>query len=150
MKDISSFGISILNGILMGIIFDLYRALRYFSKPKKVLMFIEDLVFWIIIIITLFMLLVKTTDGILRGFFFVGSFCGLMLYMILLSKFLFSIFISIFKLILELISEIIKLLVHPFFKGFSVFKKTLYKNISIMKVLFKEMIRYRKIISRKK
>jgi len=150
MGDIASFGASILIGLFIGVLFDLYRTFRYFSKPKKILSYIEDLLFWIIIVLIFFMLLVKTTNGILRGFIFIGCFCGGMLYMLLLSKFLLSMFIMIFKLILEGISEIIKILVHPFFNIIALSKKQAHKIFSVPKVFFKEIGRYRKIISKKK
>jgi len=150
MEDIASFGVSILMGLFIGVLFDLYRTFRYFSKPKKILSYIEDLLFWIIIVLIFFMLLVKTTNGILRGFIFIGFFCGGMLYMLLLSKFLLSVFIMIFKLILEAISEIIKIIVYPFSKSIALSKKHVHKVFSIPKVFFREMGRYRKIISKKK
>jgi len=95
-------------------------------------------------------LLVKTTDGILRGFVFLGCFSGGLIYMLLLSKYFLAIFILIFKLIFGLISEIIRILIHPFVKITSFTKKRVDKIILIPKVFFKEMSRYRKIISRKK
>lgn len=150
MEDIGSFGISILMGVLIGVLFDLYRTLRFFSKPKKILSYIEDLLFWVIIVLIFFMLLVKTTNGILRGFIFIGFFCGGMLYMLVLSKFLLSVFIMIFKLILEAISEIIKIILNPFSKLIALSKKHIHKVYSLPKVFFKEMGRYRKIISKKK
>lgn len=150
MGDLISFGMSILVGFLIGILFDLYRSFRYFSKPKKALSHIEDLFFWVIIILVFFMLLVETTDGTLRGFVFIGCFCGSVLYLLLLSKFFLNIFIIIFKLILEVFSEIIRLMSYPFKGIFNNSKKRISKIILIPKIFFKEMGRYSKIISKKK
>lgn len=38
---------SILAGILTGLLFDIYRIIRGFENPNKVLTFIEDILFWI-------------------------------------------------------------------------------------------------------
>jgi len=150
LAEILSFGSSIIIGVCIGILFDLYRSFRYSSKPKRILSYIEDLIFWIIVVIIFFMLLVKTTDGILRGFVFIGCFSGGLLYMLLLSKYFLSVFILIFKLIFGIISEIIRILIYPFLRITSFTKKRVDKIILIPKVFFKEMSRYRKIISRKK
>lgn len=150
MADLISFGISIVSGLFIGIIFDVYRGFRYFSKPKKVLSIIEDFLFWVLIGMLFFLLLVQTTDGVLRGFVFIGSFSGGLFYMLLISKYIYPIIILIYKLILDMISEIIKLLTYPFRKISSFSKKRLNKIVLVPKILFKEMGRYRNIISKKK
>ena len=150
MGDLISFGISILSGLLIGIIFDVYRGFRYYSNPKKVLSTIEDFLFWVLIGILFFLLLVQITDGVLRGFVFIGAFSGGLVYMLIISKFIYPIIILIYKLILEMISEIIRLLTYPFRKISSFSKKRLKKVVLVPKILFKEMGRYKKIISKKK
>src|SRR5690554_5686190 len=123
MGDLIAFGVSILSGFFIGVLFDLYRTFRYFSKPKGILSYIEDFLFWIIIGILFFFLLVSTTDGMLRGFIFIGSFCGGMIYLLVLSKRFFPIFIFIFELILEVISEIIKVIKMPFVNSLKMVKR---------------------------
>jgi spore cortex biosynthesis protein YabQ len=150
MSDLITFGVSILSGILIGILFDLYRAFRYFSKPKGILSYIEDFLFWIIVGVLFFLLLVSTTDGVLRGFVFIGSFSGGLLYLLTLSSRILSLFISIFKLILNAINEIIKLIKMPFVNSMKMVKKPVKKFIVMLKLYFKEIARYSKIISKKK
>ena len=139
MGDLITFGISISSGIFMGAVFDFYRTVRRFSKPKGILSYLEDLIFWIIIGVIFFGLLVNTTDGILRGFVFIGVFFGFLLYMALLSNHILPLFISIFKLILDAFNEIMKIIKKPF-----------GKIILLLKVYFKDMTRYSKMIFKKK
>ena len=150
MRDFLSFGASIASGFFIGVLFDLYRAFRFVSKPKKIISYIEDLLFWIIVVVIFFVLLVKTTDGILRGFIFIGFFCGGALYILLLSKHLLSIFIKIYELIIELFSEIIKVIFYTFRKIFIVSKSKIRKILLLPKIFLKEVGRYRKIIAKKK
>lgn len=150
MRDFISFCYAILIGLIIGLVYDLYRAFRYFSKPKRILSHIEDLLFWIIVGFTFFLVLVKLTDGVIRGFIFIGFFSGGIIYFLLLSKYMFSLIINTFKLILEMISEIIKIITCPFRKVFKFSKGKVRKFILIPRELIKEMGRYRKIISRKK
>lgn len=110
------FAYSIVAGLLAGIIYDGIRAFRYTKKPGKKLKYIEDLLFWFIITILFFIFSVRISDGILRGFLYIGFFAGGSLYFLLGSKYLFPIFHRIFQLIIYLINEIIKILKTPFVK----------------------------------
>lgn len=139
IRDLVIFGLSIFCGLFMGIIFDLYRAIRRIFKPKVLLSYLEDLIFWIIIGGIFFALLINTTDGILRGFVFIGVFVGVLLYMILLSNYILPLFILIFKLILNVFNEIIKVIKKPF-----------AKILLLIRVYFKEMTKYSKMIFKKK
>jgi len=140
--DLMNFRTALIIGILMGVLFDIFRALRWNSKPKRTLTYLEDLLFWIIIAIMYFMLLVKTTDGVLRGFVFIGSFIGSTLYYLILSKYFLPILIKTFKLIFEMISEIIKIIGYPF--------KRIKKGIKRIKIYFKGILKYFKITFKKK
>lgn len=148
MGDFISFGTSILIGAFIGVLFDLYRTFRYFTKPSKLMSYIEDLLFWIIIVIIFFIMLVKTTDGVLRGFIFIGSFGGVGLYLLTLSRIFLLFFIFIFKLIIEVISEIMKLIFYPFRK--TITKIKIHKLLQVSNIFLKEMGRYSKIIRKKK
>lgn len=148
MEDLISFGITILIGGLMGTLFDLYRAFRRVTKPKKILSFIEDLLFWIIIIGIFFGLLVATTDGIPRGYVYLGCLLGLGFYMLLLSKLFLPFFIFIFKLIIGAINEIIKLIIYPIHQIIK--KNRINKLVKIPRFICKEMGRYIKMVSKKK
>lgn len=139
MWDLTSFIISVFSGFFMGIIFDFYRTIRRISKSKGMLSNVGDLIFWIIAGVLFFFLLVNTTGGVLRGFVFIGALCGIAIYMYLFSKRILSLFSSLFQLILELFSEIIGIIEKPF-----------VKIRSLIKAYFKEMIRYSKMIFKKK
>ena len=75
------FLLSISYGLIIGLIYDFYRTFRYYSKPKKLVSFIEDLIFWLVITFVFFMFLVKRTDGIIRGFIVVGFVIGYVFYL---------------------------------------------------------------------
>lgn len=150
MADFISFGYAIVSGLMGGIIYDFYRVLRHYSKPKKILSYVEDLLFWIILGFVFFIVIVKLTGGILRGYVFIGVLLGGLIYFFLLSKYIYYIIIHIFKLILGLFSEIIKVISYPFRKVYSFSRTKIKRLILLPKIVFKDMDRYRKIISRKK
>lgn len=55
------FFIFILNGIIIGLLFDFFRILRKTIKTKDIITYLEDFIFWILtgtIILYLFLLLI--------------------------------------------------------------------------------------------
>lgn len=141
---------SINTGLIAGMIYDVYRVFRYYSKPKKILSFIEDLIFWLLISIVFFFTLIKTTEGVIRGFLFFGFLLGLGIYFKLISKYIFIIIKSIIRLILDLINEILKIITFPYKKLKNFTKKRVSKVVLLLKQWFSDMKKYFKIIIKKK
>lgn len=144
---------SIYAGLLIGLVYDLYRSMRYFFKPKKIIAGIEDLVFWLALAIAFFYIMNKSNWAELRGYIFFGTFIGAIIYLKILSKLLYPFMIKVFRAIIlgvKWITKMIKLplikmkkIVRPRIKGINRIKR-------IPKEAFKEIRRYRKIISQKK
>lgn len=144
------FLLAIMYGGIIGLIYDLYKAIRYYTKPKKILSFIGDLIFWLIVTYMFFIFLFKYTDGIIRGFVVVGFLIGVYVYFKSISKYVFPILIKIFKLILRLIHEIIGIILYPF-KKMNMFIKRRFRKVDfLIKGTFKDMKRYIKLIAKKK
>ena len=101
-------------GIVMGFIYDLYRIFRYYSRPKKVKTFIEDLIFWIILSIIVISVLAHINWGELRGFIFLGFILGAILYNRLLSKVIIKFISRVVSFFIEKISYIFKFIITPF------------------------------------
>ncbi len=141
---------SINTGLIAGMIYDVYRVFRYYSKPKKILSFIEDLIFWLLISIVFFFTLIKTTEGVIRGFLFFGFLLGLAIYFKLISKYIFIIIKGIIRLILDLINEILKVITFPYKKLKNFTKKRVSKVVLLLKQWFSDMKKYFKIIIKKK
>lgn len=144
---------SVYAGLVSGIIFDLYRVIRYFFKPKKVVTIIEDLLFWIGIGLIFFYILNKSNWGQLRGYVFIGFFLGGLIYLNILSKVLLPIFLKIFKKLGIAIRGIVHVVKFPFVKIKRVLSPSMAKMRKIKRIskeTVKEIVRLRKIISQKK
>lgn len=144
------FLIAINYGLIFGGIYDFYRVFRYFSKPKKILSAIEDLLFWIVITGLVFMFLVKQTDGIIRGFVLLGFIIGYIFYIKVISKFSYKLLKSIFQLIFTLFSEIMKIILYPFRKIGKFFGGKANKVGIILKATAKDSKKYFSITRGKK
>ena len=144
------FLIAINYGLIIGGIYDFYRVFRQFSKQRKLLAALEDLFFWIITALIIFIFLVNKTDGIIRGFVVLGFLIGYAFYMKVISKYSYALLKKIFELILGLISEIISLITYPFRKLFVTIGKRINKVGMIIKMMLKDARKYIKIRRKKK
>ncbi|WP_207207941.1 spore cortex biosynthesis protein YabQ [Xylanivirga thermophila] len=100
-------------GIIMGVIYDFFRAIRYRAKPNRIVTGIMDLIFWLIVAVLAFMVFYYTNYGQIRFFNFIGMALGWLLYTITLSPWILKFIISIFKVIGKIFTVIIKIIAWP-------------------------------------
>lgn len=144
---------SIYAGLLIGFAFDLYRVIRYFIKPKRIIAGIEDLLFWIVVAIVFFYIINKSNWGELRGFIFFGTFLGGIIYIKVLSRVLYPLMMKLFRGVIFSVRWTVNMVKIPFARA----KKVLIPGIKRMNRIkrvpqeaIKEIKRYRRIISQKK
>ena len=77
---------SLLSGIITGVFFDIYRLIRGFGNPNKFLTIIQDLLFWTLTSIVVFIFLMYTNEGYINFYVYVCLIIGVYLYLKLLSK----------------------------------------------------------------
>ncbi len=75
----------LLSGLITGILFDLYRLIRGFENPNKVLTIIQDILFWILTSIVVFVFLMYTNDGYINFYVYLCLITGAYLYLKLVS-----------------------------------------------------------------
>lgn len=80
------FFIFILNGLIIGILFDIFRILRKSFKTSDFRTNLQDILFWIITGLILLFSIFKFNNGELRAYIFLGVFLGVAMYMLLFSK----------------------------------------------------------------
>lgn len=123
-----AFAISLLGGISIAIIYDIFRTIRLVMKSSRKIMHLFDIIFWIVAAIMSFYFINIGNDGEIRGFMFIGLIFGGGLYFLIvgnklvavmyfiiekifiLIKFIFKIIITPFKLIIKLITFLLKIL----------------------------------------
>lgn len=81
---------SCLAGMLVGILFDGYRLIRGFNVPK-ILGMIQDILFWILISIVIFIFLLVFNYGFLGTYVYLFMFIGVMVYLAIFSKMVVSV-----------------------------------------------------------
>lgn len=104
---------SLLAGILTGILFDGYRIVRG-RKIPKVIIVIEDILFWALCTLATFTFLLYTNYAFLGPYVYIFIFIALALYFKLLSHFVVTSEKTIGKIISKVFRVVIKSILYPF------------------------------------
>lgn len=97
-------------GIIIGILFDLFRIIRKSFKTPDIITYVEDIIFFILVGCILLFSIFTFNNGEIRSYIFIGLFAGLIIYLLTISKY----FIKISVIILNFIKKIIYLPIKTF------------------------------------
>ncbi len=134
-----SFLIFILNGILIGLLFDIFRILRKSFKTPDVLTILEDIFFGITSGAILLYSIFKFNNGELRIYILLGVLIGISVYILVFSK----IFIKVSVKIISIIKLIFKIaIIKPIKFFYKIIKKLIIRPIHILYTKLKQKILY--------
>ena len=102
LRQLSSFLVFLVGGLLIGCLFDSLRILRATLRPRGPSSFFLDLSFWLILTLVIFPLLMLGTSGELRLFIWLGIFLGLTYYFLLLSRLLHPLLLGLTRILFAL------------------------------------------------
>ena len=126
------FLIFIVNGIIIGILFDFFRILRKSFKTSDIITYIEDLLFWILTGIIILYSIFTFNDGEIRLFMFLAIAIGVIAYMILFSSYVIKINVTIIKFLKNIIIKIFDFLNIPFKFIYKIIKKIFFRPVSFV------------------
>ena len=109
-----------ITGICIGILFDIFRITRKSFKTPNLLIYIEDILFWVLTGFLLLFTIFTFTTGEIRLYMIIILMLGSFIYFLSISKY----FVLINSKILNFIKSIINFLLNPVkklikFKNFS-------------------------------
>ena len=131
------FGIFILNGFIIGILFDMFRSFRKILKTPDFITYIHDILFWALTGGILTYSIFKFNNGKLRSYIFLGVILGILVYMLIFSK----IFLKINTNILNLIKNmIIFTIIKPVIYIYNFVKKLVFKSVRFIFINLKKTI----------
>lgn len=125
----SLFLIFTIDGVLIGIIFDIFRILRKTIKTSDFVTYIEDFLFGIITSIILFYSIFTYNNGELRFFMFLAVILGFVLYLCTISSYLIKINVKIINVIKRIFLKLFEIIYKPLIKTFKILKKIIFKPI---------------------
>lgn len=135
-----SFLVFVINGILIGILFDIFRILRKSFQTPDIITYIEDSLFWILAGLTTLIILFRFNDGELRLYTFLGIILGVLVYMLTLSKLFIKINVTIITFLKNIFGKMIKILIYPFECIIKLLQKIFFRPFSFIIINFKKII----------
>lgn len=105
---------SVVSGIITGILFDFYRLIRGYSNLNKIVMFIEDTLFWIFAAIIVFIFLLYTNYAYMGMYVYMLLAIGLYIYVKLFSNTFMKLYKRLFRVFGRSFRVIMNILIYPF------------------------------------
>lgn len=96
-----------LTGICIGLIFDFFRIQRKVIKTCNFITYIQDILFWIISGLIMIFVIMKYTNGEIRMYMVLGIILGILIYFLVISKYIIKIFVNILSFLLNIITKLL-------------------------------------------
>lgn len=128
-----------INGIVIGILFDIFRILRRSFKTSDLITYIQDILFWILTGIILLYSIFTFSNGEIRFYMFLGVFLGCLIYMLLFSKYFIKINVKIILILKKIIGKIISIIIFPINIIIKFIKRVFFKPINFITINTKKL-----------
>ena len=128
------FSIFTIVGIIIGILFDIFRIIRRIIKTNNIITYIEDILFFLITEVIIIYSMYKFCNGEIRFFMIAGIGIGSVMYFFTISKYIINVSVYI-------INMVCKILIFPISIIVKISKKIVYNPIKIICINLKK---YRK------
>lgn len=104
---------SVIGGVLIAFIYDLFRVKRRTIKTSGAVIYIEDFIYWILVAIVFFSVVYYSNEGEPRGFIFVGAGIGVVLYILLFSRFVVKTCLLLIKVVRKVFISLWRIFMYP-------------------------------------
>lgn len=119
------FCIFIINGIVIGLLFDFFRIARKVISTNDMVTYLEDILFWILAGATVLYSIFVFNNGELRLFLFLGIIVGAIFYLLCISSYMIKTNIKI----INIVKKILEIFLMPFKFLYKTLQKLLFKPI---------------------
>ena len=110
-------------GIICGIVFDIFKALRFGKRISYLQLVFQDVLYYLIISFVIFNFIIKVNGAEIRGYMIFSAAMAFMIYRLLVSKFVVRLLVIVKRIILYLLKMLLipfvtisKFLISPFLK----------------------------------
>jgi len=97
----------------IALVYDVFRIFRKTVKTGRLITYVQDLLYWLIVAVIMFLTLYYSNDGEVRAYLFIGAFLGVILYALLFSRIVMESSLFLVKVITYLIKGIILIISYP-------------------------------------
>lgn len=112
-RQITLFIFSLINGMAVGVLYDFYRVIRGFEEPGKIITAIQDMLFWVLTGILIFILMMYTNYAYMSFNVFLYNGLGLLLYFRLISRHAILVCDRVIELMVTVIRIVFNWLFYP-------------------------------------
>ena len=116
-----------LTGVVIGILFDIFRIIRRSFKTADFITYIEDVCFWCLAGVILLFSIFTFNNGELRLYIFLGVLFGALIYLLTLSKYFILVFVQLITFIKKVLWYPISKIIQVSTKIFSPIKTSFVK-----------------------
>lgn len=99
--------------MLIAFIYDLFRIKRNAIRTGSLMTYLEDFLYWILVALVIFGVVYYTNDGEIRGYLFIGTLIGTVLYMLLLSKIVVKSSMLVIRFLTSVVKVVWRILTYP-------------------------------------
>jgi len=112
-EQVSLFLSTLILGALTGLAYDFIRLFRRLVKHSSFLCNIEDLVYWILVLILVFYFMLNRNFGEIRLFSVMGFFIGMVLYLMSISRLVLGIMLACAAFLKKVIKKAAAIILYP-------------------------------------
>lgn len=124
-----SFAIAAVIGAAFGVLYDIFKVLRLVGLNSKLLIFIEDILFFLVATVTIFSYYMQITDGKFRIYSLVAAAIGFLIYFLTLERLVFFVIKKIYIAVEKVFGFVYKKIVLRIFRKIKSFFKKLFSPI---------------------
>jgi len=135
---------AVVGGLIIAFLYDVLRIKRRAIKTGAIIVSLEDIIYWFVAAVFLFITVYKSNSGEMRGYIFIGNVIGVILYESLFSKIIIASSVMIINTIKKVLLFLWRILSYPFkliFKVLAVPTSFIFKLVlKIINIFFKRAI----------
>lgn len=114
VEQVYIFFYAVLAGGIIAFLYDILRIKRRAIKTNVVMLSIEDIIYWLLSAIIVFLTVYNSNDGQMRGFIFLGNILGVTIYLSVFSRLVIASSMMIINFIKKVLLFIWKVVTYPF------------------------------------
>jgi len=104
---------TVAGGLTVGLLLDMFRLLRRNVHPGRIGLWVQDILFWLLLTAIVYTTVFLTNSAELRWYEFVGLGLGLTLYLLLLSRPVMTACDFILQMLRRIVTFLIKIILFP-------------------------------------
>lgn len=104
---------TVAGGMAIALVYDIFRIIRKAVRTGSLLTYLEDLVYWVLAAAIMLVTIYYSNEGEIRGFLFIGTIIGVVLYSSIFSKFVMGSSLFIINMTVKIVRAVMFVILYP-------------------------------------